>query len=59
MYYCKEIDKKEVLLHEYFQSAIRHAPHFRRVVKEMSPAVKMCTSRKFQRWKKASWIVKE
>ena len=33
MYYCKVIDKKGVLLHEYSQSAILHAPHFRRVVK--------------------------
>ena len=27
------IDKKGILLHEYSQSAILHAPHFRRVVK--------------------------
>ena len=32
MHYCEGIDKKGVLLHEYCQSAIRHAPQFRRVV---------------------------
>ena len=32
MYYCKGIDKKVALLHEYFQSAILHAPHFRWIV---------------------------
>ena len=30
---CKEIGKKGVLLHEYSQTAIIHAPYFRRVVK--------------------------
>ena len=33
MYYCKGIDKEGVLLYEYSQSAILHAPHFRWVVK--------------------------
>ena len=28
MHYCKGIDKKGVLLREYAQSAIRHAPYF-------------------------------
>ena len=32
MHYCKGYDKKEVLLHEYSQSVIIHAPHFRRVL---------------------------
>ena len=32
MHYCKRIDKKGVLLYEYSQSAILHAPHFRQVV---------------------------
>ena len=36
MPYCKGIDKRGVLPHEYSQSAILHAPHFRRVVKVLS-----------------------
>ena len=36
MYYCKGIDKKGVLLQEYSQSAILHAPHFRRVVNRLT-----------------------
>ena len=33
MHFCKGIDKKGVLLHEYSQSAILHGPHFQWVVK--------------------------
>ena len=32
MHYSKGFYKKGVLLHDYSQSAILHAPHFRRVV---------------------------